>query len=87
MSDLMTSPKSTQVIYKVIEELTGDRDSVAFEAKVTAKVNDKVIIKNEVIEVLLMKSRPNYATINIMWEDYGYKYGVIWKHEYKMARG
>ena len=20
-----------------------------------------------------MKSRPNYATINIMWEDYGYK--------------
>ena len=53
MSDLMTSPKSTQVIYKVIEELTGDRDSVAFEAKVTAKVNDRLIIKMKLLKFFL----------------------------------
>ncbi len=43
--------------YKVIKEVTEDRDYVALKAK----VNGKVVIKNEIIEVFLMKERPKYA--------------------------
>jgi len=48
---------TTQVSYKVIKEVTEDRDYVALKAK----VNGKVVIKNEIIEVFLMKERPKYA--------------------------
>lgn len=73
MLDLLTSSNSTQVIYKVIRELTGDIDYVDFEATISATINGEIKIENEIIKVLLTNSRPNYALIDIMWEDYGYK--------------
>ncbi len=56
MLDLMTSSESTQVIYTVLRELTGDTNYVSFLGSVTAKVNGKSKIDEEDIRVSLTYS-------------------------------
>ena len=67
------SINSTSVILGVIYDLTGERVHSNFEGVVTATVTGTVEIEKDTIQVLLTNDRTNYATIDIMWEDYGYK--------------
>ena len=67
------SINSTSVILDVIDDLTGERVYSNFEGIVTATVKGTVEIEKDTIKVLLTNDRTNYATIDIMWEDYGYK--------------
>ncbi|MCI1027049.1 hypothetical protein [Pantoea dispersa] len=72
MSYNKDSSESTQVIYKVIKSITNDTNFASFIGVVTATVNDEVIIDHEKIQIHLTNSRPNYALIDIFWEDSGY---------------
>lgn len=67
------SVRSTKIIIDMIRELSGDTNFVMFDATVSASINGKQKIDKEIIRVHLTNSRPNYASIDIMWEDYGYK--------------
>jgi hypothetical protein len=40
---------------------------------VSAKIKGSLKIDSEPIKVQLTNSRPNYALIDVMWEDCGYK--------------
>jgi hypothetical protein len=68
----LKSSKSTAVILDVIRELTGDTNYASFEGTVSATIDGKPKIDGERINVQLTNSRPNYALIDVMWEDYGY---------------
>lgn len=67
------SVNGTAVILDVIREMSGGTTYTAFDAIITATINGIQKINNETIRVHLTNSRPNYALIDIMWEDYGYK--------------
>ena len=71
--DLITSSDSTNVIFAALRTLTGDTDYASFTGIVSAKVNDVLKINKEEITVHLTNSRPNFAIIDIIWEDCGYK--------------
>lgn len=71
--DLMTSTNSTGVIFSALRTLTGDTDFANFTGVVSAKVNGKLKIDKEEITVQLTNSRPNFAIIDVHWEDFGYK--------------
>jgi hypothetical protein len=71
--DLMTSTESTGVIFSVLRTLTGDTNYANFTGVVSAKVNGKLKIDKEEITVQLTNSRPNFAIIDVHWEDFGYK--------------
>jgi len=73
MLDLIESSGSTQVIFSVLRELTGNTDFVNFIGVITAKVNGKIQIDEDEIKVLLTNNYPNFAIIDIIWEEYGYK--------------
>jgi hypothetical protein len=72
MPDLRESSESTQVILSVIRELTGDTSYASFIGIITAKVRGKIEINEHEIKVLLTNNRPNYASIDILWEEHGY---------------
>lgn len=65
----LKSSESTAVVLDVIRELTGDTTYATFKAIVSATIKGKLKID----DVNLTNSRPNYALIDIMWEDCGYK--------------
>lgn len=67
------SAKSTAVILDVIRELTGDTTYASFEGIVSASINGELKIDGERLDVSLTNSRPNYALIDVIWEDGGYK--------------
>ncbi|MBI6949456.1 hypothetical protein [Pseudomonas koreensis] len=71
--DLLKSSESTSVIISAIREITGDTNHAYFTGTVSAKINGRSRITSEKITVHLTNSRPNFATIDIMWEDCGYK--------------
>lgn len=71
--DLMTSSKSTQIIFTALKNLTGDTTFASFTGIVSAKVNGKLKIDKEEITVQLTNHRPNFAFIDVHWEDCGYK--------------
>ncbi|CAM3658781.1 hypothetical protein [Paracidovorax anthurii] len=73
MLSLEKSSRSTAVILGAIRELVDDTTYAAFDATVSATVGGKLKIDAEPIHVLLINSRPNYALIDVMWEDAGYK--------------
>jgi hypothetical protein len=73
MLDLKKSSDSTTVVLNVIRELTCDTTYANFKGIVTANVNGTKIIDKEEFDVHLTNSRPNYALIDIMWEECGYK--------------
>lgn len=66
------SSESTQVIYKVMKFLTKDTNFANFTGVITATVNNEVIIDREEIQVHLTNNRPNYASIDIFWEESGH---------------
>lgn len=68
-----TSAKSTAVIIDVIRELSGDTSFITFNATISVTINGAQKIDNEIIRVLLTNSRPNYALVDVIWEDFGYK--------------
>ncbi len=67
------SSESTAVILKVIRELTDDTTYAVFEGSVSATINGQLKINAEPLKVHLTNSRPNYALIDVMWEDSGYE--------------
>lgn len=67
------SAMSTAVILDVIRELTDDTNYVVLDGIVSAKIRGNLEIDSEPIKVHLTNSRPNYALIDVMWEDCGYK--------------
>lgn len=67
------SAKSTALILEIIRELTDDTNYVAFKGIVSATINGDLKIDSEQIEVHLTNSRPNYALIDVIWEEHGYK--------------
>lgn len=69
----LKSSRSTAVVLGVIRELTGDTTYTAFVGTISATINGELKIDAERIDVQLTNSRPNYALIDIMWEDCGYK--------------
>ncbi|QCY14989.1 MULTISPECIES: hypothetical protein [Pseudomonas] len=71
--DLLTSSNSTSVVLSAIRDLTDDTDTATFNGVVSAKINGSLKIDREEITVQLINSRPNYAIIDIHWEDCGYK--------------
>ncbi|MGC4734041.1 hypothetical protein [Providencia hangzhouensis] len=73
MLDLIKRGESTAVILEVIRNLTGEVAYARFDGVVTATVQGKEIIHEEEIQILLTYNAPNYAYIDIIWEDYGYK--------------
>ena len=73
MLDLKSSSDSTHAILDIIEELTGDRSYARFRGIVSAKIGGSKRIDREEIEIHLTYSLPNYAIIDIMWEESGYK--------------
>lgn len=73
MLDLKESSESTQVIFSVLRELTGDTNYASFIGVITAKVNGKIKIDEDEIKVLLINNRPNFAIIDVLWEEYSYK--------------
>ena len=70
---LIKSSDSTIVILNVIRELTGDTTYAEFDATVSAKINGEKKIDGETIRIYLTNSRPNFALIDIVWEDFGYR--------------
>ncbi|WP_219953064.1 hypothetical protein [Dickeya zeae] len=73
MLDSKKSALSTSVIINVIKEITGDTNYTDFIGIITATVNGKLKINQEKIQVYLTNSRPNYALIDIIWEEGGYR--------------
>lgn len=75
MLDFETSSKGTQAVKEAIHEITGHRGSNFAEAIaiVSASVKRKKVIDREEIRVHLRFDGTNYSTIEIFWEDYGYK--------------
>lgn len=71
--DLMTSSKSTQIIFSALKTLTGDTTFANFTGVVSAKINGKLKIDKEEITIQLTNNRPNFAFIDVHWEDCGYK--------------
>ena len=71
--DLMTSAESTGIIFSALRALTGDTDYASFLGVVSAKVNGILKVDKEKIMVNLINSRPNFAIIDVHWEDFGYK--------------
>ncbi|WP_163003096.1 hypothetical protein [Pseudomonas viridiflava] len=71
--DLMTSSESTGIIFSALRTLTDDTSYASFTGVVSAKVNEKLKIDREEITVQLTNSRPNFAFIDVHWEDCGYK--------------
>ncbi|EMJ4071449.1 hypothetical protein ISH43_09770 [Pseudomonas aeruginosa] len=71
--DLLTSSNSTSVVFSALRQLTGDTSYASFAGVVSAKVNGVLKIDKEEITVQLTNSRPNFAIIDIHWEDCGYK--------------
>lgn len=71
--ELLESSRGTQVVLDVIRKLTGDTSYAKFAGVVTATVNGVVKVDRETIEVQLTNSRPNFAYIDVHWEDFGYK--------------
>lgn len=67
------SATGTALILEIIRELTDDTNYVAFQGIISAEINGDLKIDGEKIEVHLTNSRPNYALIDVIWEDYGYK--------------
>lgn len=73
MLDLIKSSESTAVVIGVIKELDDNTSYAKFNGVITATVKGKRVIDKEEIPVLLIYNAPNYAFIDILWEDGGYK--------------
>lgn len=73
MLDIEISAAGTATVKDVIRELTDDTHHASFDAVITAKVSGKVVIDEETIRVQLLNNRSDGATINALWEDYGYE--------------
>ncbi len=72
MLDISTLRESSQVIIDIAKEMSGDSRFASFAGEVTAIVNDAVVVNQEYIDIRL-NNNPNFSTIDIMWEDFGYK--------------
>lgn len=73
MASAHNSSKSAAVLIDVIRELSGSTRYASTEATVSATIDGKLKIDSDIIRVILVNGDPNFAQIDIFWEDYGYK--------------
>jgi hypothetical protein len=70
-----TSSQSTYAVNDLIGAMTGKRDTGYYSgmATVSADVNGSTVVDHQDIEVTVTFDGTNYATINIFWEESGFK--------------
>lgn len=68
----MADKKDTLLIIEIIREF-GDTKHAKFVGTVTAVVNGVTVISEQPIDVALTYDGTNYACIDVLWEDHGYK--------------
>ncbi len=75
MSNARRSSESTYAVNDLICAMTGHRDTGYYSgmATVSADVNGSTVVDHQDIEVIVKFDGTNYSTINIYWEEHGYK--------------
>ena len=75
MKKKRSSSESTYAVNDLIGAMTGKRDTGYYigMATVSADVNGTTVVDHQDIEVTVTFDGTNFATINIFWEEHGFK--------------
>ena len=75
MKKTRSSSESTYALNDLIGAMTGKRETGYYTgmATVSADVNGSTVVDHQDIEVAVTFDGTNYATINVFWEDHGFK--------------